>query len=60
MTKSMWKAARRTSPSKILGINMELVPPLLLEQPSLFWEGYPLDFGTLLQGPASILPQEHL
>ena len=27
MTKSMWTPARRTSCSKIMGINMELVPP---------------------------------
>ncbi|KAK6297583.1 hypothetical protein J4Q44_G00321660 [Coregonus suidteri] len=43
MTKSMWTPARRTSHSKIMGINMELVPPLLLKQPPLFWEGFPLD-----------------
>ena len=30
MTKSMWTPAHRTSHSKIMGINMELVPPLLL------------------------------
>ena len=40
MTKSMWTPARRTSHSKIMGINMELVPPLLLLQPPLFWEGF--------------------
>jgi hypothetical protein len=30
MTNSMWTPARWTSHSKIMGINMELVPPLLL------------------------------
>jgi hypothetical protein len=40
-------------------IDMELLPPLLLEQPPLFWEGFPLDVGTLLWGLASIQPQEH-
>ena len=30
MTKSMWTPAIRTSNSKIMDINMELVPPLLL------------------------------
>jgi hypothetical protein len=30
MTKSMWTPARRTSHCKIMGINMELVHPLLL------------------------------
>jgi hypothetical protein len=30
MTKSMWTPARRPSHSKIMGINMELFPPLLL------------------------------
>jgi hypothetical protein len=50
MTKSMWKPARRTSHSKTMGIN------LLLYQPPLFWEGFPQDVGTLLQGLASIQP----
>ena len=30
MSKSMWTPARQTSHSKIMGINMELVPRLLL------------------------------
>ena len=54
MTKSMWTPARRTSHSKIMGLNMELVPPWL---PSLFWEVFPLDVGTLPQGLASIQPR---
>ena len=53
-TKSMWTPAGRTSHSKIMCINMELVPPLLLQQPPLFWEGFPLDVGTLLWELASI------
>jgi hypothetical protein len=44
---------------KIIGTNMELVPPLLPQQPPLFWEGFPLDVGKLLRGPASIQPKEH-
>jgi hypothetical protein len=56
MTKRMWTPVRRTSHSKIMVINMELVRPL---QPPLFLEGFPLDVGTLLQGLASIQPQEH-
>jgi hypothetical protein len=48
-----------TSHSKIMGINMELVPPLLLKQHPLFWEGFPQDDGTLLRGLCSIQPQEH-
>ena len=40
MAKSIWTPARPTSHSKIMGINMELVPPLLLQQPPLFWEGF--------------------
>jgi hypothetical protein len=44
MTKSMWAPACRTSHSKIMGINMDL----LIKQPPLFWEGFPLDVGTLL------------
>ena len=40
-----------------MGINMELVPPLRLQQLPLFWEGFPLNVGTLLQGHASIQPQ---
>ena len=59
MTESMWTPVCRTSQSKIMGINMELVPPLLLLKPPLFWEGFPLDVGTLLRGLASIQPQEH-
>ena len=55
MAKSMWTPARRTSHSEIMGMNMELVPPLLLYQPPLFWEGFPLDVRTLLRGLASIL-----
>ena len=58
MAKSMWTPACRTSNSKIMGIHMELVPPLPPQQPPLFWEGFPLDVGTLLQGLASIQPQE--
>jgi hypothetical protein len=54
------KYACRTSHSKSKGINMELVPSLLLQQPLLFWEDFPLDVGTLLQGYASIQSQEHL
>jgi hypothetical protein len=52
MTKSMWTPVLRISHSKIMGINMELVPPLL-------WEGFPLDVETLLRGLASVQPQEH-
>jgi hypothetical protein len=59
MTKSMWTPARLTSHSKIMGINMELVPSLLLKQPPLFWEGFPLDVGTLLRGLAFVHPQKH-
>ena len=51
---------RRAFHSKIMGINMELVPLLQLQQLPLFWEGFPLDVGTLLWGLASIQPQEHL
>ena len=46
-----------TSHSKIMGINMELVSPLLLQQLQLFWEGFPRDVGTLLWGFASIQPR---
>ena len=46
LTKSIWTPP--TSHSKIMGINMELVPTLLLQQPPLFWEGFPLDVRTLL------------
>jgi hypothetical protein len=59
MTKSMWTPARQTSHSKIMGINVELVPTLLPIEPPLFCEGFPLDAGTLLWGLASIQPQEH-
>ena len=59
VAKSVWIPAHATSYSKIMGINMELVPPLLLLQPPLFWEGFPLDVRTLLRGFASIQPQEH-
>ena len=59
MTKSMWTPARPTSHYKIMGINMELVPTLLLQQPPLFLEGFQQDVGTLLQGFAYIQPQEH-
>ena len=50
---------RWTSHSKIMGINMGLVPPLLLQQPILFWEGFPLDVGTLLRGLAFIQAHDH-
>ena len=60
MAKSMWTRGRRTSHSKIMGINMKLVLPLLLSQLPLFWEGFPLDVGTLLCGLAFIQPQEHM
>ena len=59
LAKSMWTPARQTFHSKIMGIDVELVPPLLLQQPPRFWEGFPLDVGTLLRGLASIQPQEH-
>ena len=59
MTKSMYECARRKSNSKIMGINMEWVPPLLRKQPPLFWEGFPLDVGTLLWGLDSIQLEEH-
>ena len=36
---------------------MDSVPPLLLQQPPLFWEGFPLDVRTLLWVLASIQPQ---
>jgi hypothetical protein len=32
---------------------------LVLVHPPLFWEGFPRDVGTLLQGLASIQPEEH-
>ena len=35
MAKSMWTPACPTSHSKLMGINMELVTPLLLQQPLL-------------------------
>jgi hypothetical protein len=38
---------------------MQFVPPFLLYQPPLFWEGFPLYVGTLLRGLASIQPQDH-
>ena len=50
MTKSMWTPARWTSHSKIMDISRELLPPLLLKQSPLFWEDFPLDVRTLLQG----------
>ena len=53
MAQSMWTPAHPTSHPKINGINMELIPPLL-RKPPLFWEGFPLDVGTLLRGFASI------
>ena len=59
MAKSMWTPTHPTSHFKIMGIHMALVPRLLLKQPSLFWEGFPLDVGTLLQGFTAIQPQEH-
>ena len=46
---SMWTPACRTSHSKIMVINMDL---------PLFWEGFPLDVGTLLLRLASIQAQE--
>ena len=58
MTKSVWTPACQTTRSKIMRINMELVPHLL-QQPPFFWECFPLDVGTLLWGIASIQPQEH-
>jgi hypothetical protein len=45
----MWTPARRTSHSKIMAINMDL---------PLFWEGFPLDVGTLLLRFASIQAQD--
>ena len=57
--KNMWTPARPTAHSQIMGINMELVPHLLLQQPSLFREGFLWVVGTLLQGFVSIQPQEH-
>jgi hypothetical protein len=30
-----------------MGINMELVPPLLPQQPPLFWDCFPVDVGTI-------------
>jgi hypothetical protein len=55
----MWTPVFHTSHSNIMGINKELVPSLLLKQPPLIWEGFPVDVGTLLRGLASIHPQEH-
>jgi hypothetical protein len=37
-----------------MGINMELVPCLLLKQHPLLLKGFPLDVGSLLRGLASI------
>ena len=45
--------------SSNISFQMHVVPPLLLQQPPLFWEGFPIKVGTLLQGLASIQPQEH-
>jgi len=59
MAKIMWTPVRPTSHSKIMGVNMVLIPLLMLQQPPLFWEDFPLDVGTLLRGFASIQPQEH-
>ena len=55
MSKSVWTRASQTSHSKIMGINMELFPLLLQQQPPLFWESFTQDVGTLLRGIASIL-----
>jgi hypothetical protein len=59
ITKSMSTPARWTPHYKIIGINMEVVSLYLQQQPSLFWEGFPLDVRTLLRGLASIQSQEH-
>ena len=57
MTRSTWTPACPSSLSKIMGNNMELVPPLAFVTAStLFREGFPLDVGTLLRGLASIQP----
>uniref|UniRef100_A0A8C7R1T0 Cohesin subunit SA n=1 Tax=Oncorhynchus mykiss TaxID=8022 RepID=A0A8C7R1T0_ONCMY len=53
----MWTAARRTSHSQILGINMELVSPFAAITASTLREGFPLDVRSLLRGLASIQPQ---
>ena len=59
MNTSMWTPARGTSHSKIMGIKKKLVHRLLQQQAPFFWEGFPLDDGTLLPGLVSIQPQEH-
>ena len=59
VAKSMQTPARPKSHIKIMGINVELEPTLLRQQPQLFWEGFPLDVGTFLQEFASIQPREH-
>ena len=56
MTKSVWTPACRTSHSKIMGINMELVPPCCYKNSLHFWEDFPKDVGTLLWKLASIQP----
>jgi hypothetical protein len=48
MTKRLWTPAHRRSHSKMMGINMELVPPLLLQQSPVFPNDFPPDVRTLL------------
>jgi len=43
--------------SEYIDINKELFPLLLI---SLFWEGFPQDFGAFLWEVLSIHPVEHL
>ena len=56
MTKSMGTPARRTSHSKIMGMNMKFVPPFVATSVSTLL-GRLSDVGTLLLGLASIQPQ---
>uniref|UniRef100_A0A0E9QYP0 Uncharacterized protein n=1 Tax=Anguilla anguilla TaxID=7936 RepID=A0A0E9QYP0_ANGAN len=65
MDKNMWTAEHRTHMC-LFNISFQnhghyygVGPPLLLEQPPLFWEGFPFNFGTWLWGFASIKPQEY-
>uniref|UniRef100_A0A0E9VEC9 Uncharacterized protein n=1 Tax=Anguilla anguilla TaxID=7936 RepID=A0A0E9VEC9_ANGAN len=56
-TQTSHPCACRTSHSKTMGINMELVSVAIAASTVL--EGFPLEFGTWQQGFASFQPQEH-
>ena len=60
MDNSMWTLLRTpacwTSQYRMIGINMEVVPTLLLQLPLLFWGSFWIDVGTLMQ---YLLPMSH-